>query len=258
VALLVAVAAVVLAARLIAGAVSLFGSSGDRAPLTQGTGSPSPSTTHALIPPPTCSLGNRFAPFRDLDEWQLTLLDTKFRLPRAYVPPGLQPISKSGFKSPLLVRSEVIDDLAALREAAAAAGVPLGVVAAYRSYDEQARLFERRKQQLGNSEALAKTARPGHSEHQLGTAVDFRSAGERDVNENWDRTPAGKWVNANAWRFGFVQSYPRGREGVTCYGNEPWHFRYFGRTLAAEIHRSRLTVREFLWNEQKRGGAPIP
>jgi D-alanyl-D-alanine carboxypeptidase len=258
VAVLVVVAVVVLAARLISGAVSLFGSDGDRTPLTQGTGSPSPSGAPTVIPPPACSLGNRFARFRDLDEWQLTLLDTTYRLPRAYVPPRLQPISKAGFKSPLLVRSEVIDDLAALRGAAVAAALPIGVVAAYRSYDQQARLFERRQEQLGNSEALAKTARPGHSEHQLGTAVDFKSAGERDVNQNWDRTPTGKWVNANAWRFGFVQSYPRGLQSVTCYGNEPWHFRYFGRTLSAEIHRSRLTVREFLWSEQKRGGAPIP
>src|SRR5207247_8446541 len=97
VALLVAVAVVVLAARLISAAVSLFGSSGDRPPLTQGSGSPSASSAPTIIPPPACSLGNRFAPFRDVDEWQLTLLDTKYRLPRAYVPSRLQPISKAGF-----------------------------------------------------------------------------------------------------------------------------------------------------------------
>jgi D-alanyl-D-alanine carboxypeptidase len=258
VALLVVVVVVFLASKLISGVVSVFGSGGGGSPRTQGSVRSSSSTTPTLIRPPACSLGNRFAAFRDTDEWQLTLLDTTYRLPRAYVPPRLKPISAAGFESPLLVRTGVIDDLAALREAAASAGVPVGVVAAYRSYDQQARLFERRREQLGTSEALAKTARPGHSEHQLGTAVDFKSARERDVTENWDRTATGKWVTGNAWRFGFIQSYPRGLEDVTCYGNEPWHFRYFGRTLAAEIHRSHLTLREFLWNEQKRGRAPIP
>jgi D-alanyl-D-alanine carboxypeptidase len=52
---------------------------------------------------------------------------------------------------------------------------------------------------------------------------------------------------ANAWRYGFVMSYPRGREDVTCYLYEPWHYRYFGRALAARIHASGLTPREFLW-----------
>jgi D-alanyl-D-alanine carboxypeptidase len=210
------------------------------------------------MPPPACSYGNRLAAFSGYDEWQVTLVDTAYRLPKAYVPPGLKPISKAGFEGSQLVREELIDDLAALREAAVKNGKPIDVVAAYRSYDGQEVLLERRTEVLGRKRALAKTARPGHSEHQLGTAVDFKTAGQRDVTESWDRTPTGKWVTATAWRFGFVQSYPRGLEDVTCYGNEPWHYRYFGRTLAGEIHRSGLTVREFLWNEQKGGGSPIP
>jgi zinc D-Ala-D-Ala carboxypeptidase len=257
-ALLVVVVAIVLVSRLISGLVSLFDSGSGHTAVTQGSGQPSPSLTPTPIAPPSCGYGNRLAGFRSYDEWQLTLVDTRYRLPRIYVPPGLRPISKAGFKGSLLVRGELIDDLAALREAAARNGTPIDIVATYRSYDEQKSLFERRIRDLGRAQALAKTARPGHSEHQLGTAVDVKSAGQRDVTEIWDRTPTGRWVTSNAWRFGFVQSYPRGLEGATCYGNEPWHYRYFGRTLAAEIHRSRMTVREFLWNEQKRGASPIP
>lgn len=257
VALLVLVLVFFLVSRLISEFVSLFDSGGGRTP-GQASGHPSPSKSPTPIRPPSCAYGNRFAAFRDYDEWQVTLVDTTYRLPRAYVPPGLKPISKAGFKGSLLVRGELIDDLAALREAAGKNGTPIDVVAAYRSYDRQESLFERRTRDLGRQLALAKTARPGHSEHQLGTAVDFKSAGEKDVTEGWDRTPTGRWVTQNAWRFGFIQSYPRGLEEVTCYGNEPWHYRYFGRTLAGEIHRSELTVREFLWNEQKRGASPIP
>jgi D-alanyl-D-alanine carboxypeptidase len=258
VALLVVVVAFLLVSRLIGAVVSLFDSGGGGAAVTQSSGRSSPAASPTPIPPPSCAHGNRLATFRSYDEWQLTLVDTTFRLPKAYVPPGLKPVSKAGFEGALLVRRELIEDLTALRKAALAHGTPLGVVAAFRSYDSQRSLFERRTRELGRDQALAKTARPGHSEHQLGTAVDFKSAGQRDVTENWDRTATGKWVTENAWRFGFIQSYPKGLEGVTCYGNEPWHYRYFGQTLAARIHTSGLTVREFLWNEQKGGASPIP
>lgn len=257
-AVLVLFLAIALLSRLISGVASLFRSGHGRTTVTKDAGSPSFSTSPTPVAPPACAYGNRLAAFRGYDEWQLTLLDTEYRLPKAYVPPGLKPISKAGFKGSLLVRSELIEDLTALRNAALAAGTPIGVVAAYRSYDDQASLFARRQQQLGKEQALAKTARPGHSEHQLGTSLDFKTAGRRDVAEDWDRTPTGRWVTENAWRFGFVQSYPRGLEAVTCYGHEPWHYRYFGRTLAAQIHRSGLTVREFLWNEQNEGASPIP
>jgi LAS superfamily LD-carboxypeptidase LdcB len=257
-ALLVVVVAFLLVSRLISGVVSLFGSGGGHKTVTQSPGRSSPSASLTPIRPPSCAQGNRFAAFRGYDEWQATLLDTTFRLPKAYVPPGLRPISKAGFKGVLLVRGELIEDLTALRKAALAHATPIDIVATYRSYDSQASLFERRTRELGRDQALARTARPGHSEHQLGTAVDFKSAGQRDVTDNWDRTPTGQWVSENAWRFGFIQSYPKGLEGVTCYANEPWHYRYFGQTLAAEIHASGLTVREFLWNEQKAGASPIP
>jgi len=255
-ALLVLAVAIVLVSRLISGVDSLFQSGRGTTVTTQSAGSPSVNPTP--IPPPSCAYGNRFAAFRGYDEWQVTLVDTTYRLPKAYVPPGLKPISKAGFKGSLLVRAELIDDLAALREAAAKHGTPIDVVAAYRSYDGQVALFKRRVEEVGRRGALAKTARPGHSEHQLATAVDFKSVSRRDVTESWDRTPTGEWVTENAWRFGFVQSYPRGLEDATCYGHEPWHYRYFGRTLAERIHRSGLTVREFLWNEQKGGASPIP
>jgi zinc D-Ala-D-Ala carboxypeptidase len=258
VAAVVVILAVALVSRLISGLVSLFDSGGGSGAVTQGAGAPSPSASPTPIPPPSCTHGNRFAAFPGYDEWQLTLVDTTYRLRRAYVPPGLKPISEAGFKGSLFVRAELIDDLAALREAAEGNETPIDIVAAYRSYDQQESLFDRRVDDLGRQQALAKTARPGHSEHQLGTAVDFKSAGRPDVTENWDRTSTGKWVTANAWRFGFIQSYPRGLEDITCYDNEPWHYRYFGRTIAARIHASGLTVREFLWNEQKRGASPIP
>jgi zinc D-Ala-D-Ala carboxypeptidase len=213
--------------------------------------SPSPPSGPGLVLLPDCVKGDDPAEAARPADWARTLLDTRFRLPPSYVPPNLVSVGGAGFDKPggLLVRSILVDDLRALRQAAATAGNPIGIVAAYRSFDQQASLFSRRKEDLGLDQAERKTARAGHSEHQLGTAIDFNTLGDADVNSRWDSTPTGRWVLDNAWHYGFIQSYPQGKTAVTCYAYEPWHYRYFGRPVALAIHQSGLTVRQYLWNQ---------
>ena len=79
----------------------------------------------------------------------------------------------------------MLEDLNALREAAAANGTPLSVLAGYRSHQRQADLYERRVEELGDTEAGSRVARPGHSEHQLGTTIDVTTEGETDVDQSW-------------------------------------------------------------------------
>jgi D-alanyl-D-alanine carboxypeptidase len=74
-----------------------------------------------------------------------------------------------------------------------------------------------------------------------------------DVTDGWARSSEGRWMHANAHRFGFIMSYPAGLDAVSCYGHEPWHFRYFGPAMAKRIHSSGLTPREYLWSLQPRG-----
>jgi D-alanyl-D-alanine carboxypeptidase len=205
---------------------------------------------------PPCTRGDEPAADTEYDEWEVTLLDTSLRLPEGYAPPDLVSTSGAGLSGGYLVRSIVITDLSALRQAAAAAGVPIDVEAAYRSYQAQEELLTQKTAEEGEDEALKRTARPGHSEHQLGTAIDLKTEGQEDVPLDWDTTPTGRWALDNSWKYGFVLSYPRQREDVTCYGFEPWHFRYFGRDIAALVHRSGLTVREYLW--QQRYATPQP
>jgi D-alanyl-D-alanine carboxypeptidase len=212
---------------------------------------PTVSASPARAAPPACAKGNQRADAATPDDWAATLLDTTFRIPTSYALDDLVPVTDAGFDNEpqLLIRSLVVPDLAELRQAAADAGNPIDIVAAYRSVAEQKDLFDRRVQDLGQEEAEAKTARPGHSEHQLGTAIDFRSFGDLDVSQKWDTTPTGQWMLKNAWKYGFVQSYPKAKTDVTCYAYEPWHYRYFGRALAKAIHDSGLTVREYLWDQ---------
>jgi D-alanyl-D-alanine carboxypeptidase-like protein len=104
----------------------------------------------------------------------------------------------------------------------------------------------------GYSSAIKSSARAGHSEHQLGTTLDLRSWGGSApwYYADWGRTKAGTWLRTNAWKYGFVMSYPKGKISVTCYAYEPWHFRYVGRPMAAAIRASGLTLREYLWKLQ--------
>jgi D-alanyl-D-alanine carboxypeptidase len=239
-------AAVVAVITLRAQSSGHVGASSTGPPVTP-TGGASSSPTLQLEPLPSCVYRSLPATRTRYRDWRVTLLDTSFGLSKTYTPPSLVSTARAGLEGGYLVRKIVIKDLGALREAAEAAGNPIGLVAAYRSYQTQEGLFDKRKAQLGYDAAVLKTARPGHSEHQLGTTLDFKTKGARDVNKDWSGTSAGRWVTANAWRFGFVLSYPRAKHDLTCYGYEPWHFRYVGRELAAEVHDSGLTLREFLW-----------
>jgi D-alanyl-D-alanine carboxypeptidase len=223
---------------------------------TRTPSSPAPASgaaaTDPSVPPlPDCRKGEQETALTSYDDWPETLVDTHFSLPHDYQPPDLQPVSKAGLSGDYQVRRFVLGDLKALGAAADAAGNPLGIVAADRDYATQQKLYDERVAQFGRDAAQARTARPGHSEHQLGVAIDFRSADASDVDQNWDQTPAGSWMAEHAAEYGFVLSYPKHDEDITCYTYEPWHYRYFGPKRAALINASGLTVREYLWAEQQ-------
>ncbi len=182
-------------------------------------------------------------------DWHLSLLDPIYRLGSTYAPPDLASVGNAGIAGYGTARRHVLGDLRALDRAARSAGIRLRVVSAFRSYARQKAVFDSWVAQSGYSTALRYSARAGHSEHQLGTSFDFSFVGGRDP---WDysdfaTTRAGAWLKSNAWRYGFVMSYPKGAERLTGYAYEPWHYRYFGRTLAAQQRASGMVPRYWLW-----------
>jgi D-alanyl-D-alanine carboxypeptidase len=149
-----------------------------------------------------------------------------------------------------MVRSFIVPDLKAMAKAAKDAGNPIAVRSAYRSYATQVATFQAWVNQSGYQQALLFAARPGHSEHQLGTTVDLRSGRSAKAPwdyDDWGQTPAGTWMRRHSWEYGFIQSYPKGKRRQSCYGYESWHFRYFGRDIARAIHESGLVPRLYLW-----------
>jgi len=219
---------------------------------TPPTTAPPPTTT-TTVPLPSCEPGSEPVIGHPESDWATVVVDTRHRMPEDFVPPDLVDVVEAGFDTRDQVRSFVIEDLAALREAAEANGTPIVVVSGYRSFAYQRGLFEERVAQVGEEGAAANIARPGHSEHQLGTAIDVLGPEGGELTTAFGSTPQGKWLQEHAHEYGFVISYPEGASDVACYDYEPWHLRYVGRDNAAAIHESGLTARE--WMHAKRAGA---
>jgi len=180
----------------------------------------------------------------------LTVLDRSYGLPATHVPEDLVPSADAGLtgiSGTKLVRSVMIDDLAAMRAAWESAGMVVVIDSGYRSHADQAVTFDSWVARIGYDQAVVRSARPGHSEHQLGTAIDVSSPGWSGRFGDWAReAPEGAWMAEHAWEYGFVMSYPPGAQERTCFGYEPWHYRWIGREAAAEQRESGLVLRDFL------------
>ncbi len=138
--------------------------------------------------------------------------------------------------------------IAALQEMVAAAakdGYPtFKVDSGYRSYDTQVQAYNGAIAQFGKDYADRTSALPGHSEHQLGTTADVCARGL--CLEDFTGTPEAAWLAQNSWKYGFIVSYPEGKEAITGYAAEAWHVRYVGKDIAKQVHDSGLTLHEFL------------
>jgi D-alanyl-D-alanine carboxypeptidase len=148
-----------------------------------------------------------------------------------------------------VLRREAAEHLGRLVEGAAAVGEELMVASAYRSYEDQQLSHERLVNVFGAS-AGRMSATPGHSQHQLGTAVDLTNAAAGyQVWVPFAQTSAYWWLEHHAWEYGFVLAYPRGKEEQTGYQWEPWHYRYVGVEDAKRLEKADLSLQEFLERE---------
>lgn len=200
---------------------------------------------------PACAYKEVVTHEGEYSQFDHTLLDTTYKLPRGYAPRDLRATGVSGGGQ---VRSIVVKDLRAMFAAARRSGAALTVESSYRSYSKQVSTFAYWVGVAGRKAALSASARPGHSEHQLGTVVDVKSYGGKApwAYTDWGTTKAGSWMRDNAWTFGFVMSYPKGKSpSATCYKYEPWHFRYVGKATAEAIQLSGLTPRGWIWLNPK-------
>lgn len=137
---------------------------------------------------------------------------------------------------------------AEMKKAAAAEGIELRISSGYRSYSYQRDLYNGYLRRPGQSQAYVETysARPGHSEHQTGLAIDVNNASMSFLG-----TPEQKWLEAHCVEYGFIIRYPQGKEDITGYQYEPWHIRYLGKETARKVYESGLCLEEYLGVDSK-------
>ena len=222
---------------------------GDDGQQSTPTSADDPATSPATTEPPTATStpgddGAIVVACGDL----LAPLDKQHRLEEDCVPANL--VAVPDYLASVGGMSVTADTFAALEQMlsdASAEGHTLLVLSSYRSYDRQIQAFNNNVAQFGEEEARRVSALPGHSEHQLGTTVDLTSAA---VGYTLDKalggTPEGVWLAEHSWEHGFIISYPQGMEAVTGYDYEPWHLRYVGVDVAADVRASGLTLHEYL------------
>ena len=161
-----------------------------------------------------------------------------FFLSENYVPAQLIDIPASYRyveKNELRVIPQILPYLVHMLDAARADNVSIYVQSAYRSFGTQSTLKSQYTVTYGAGTANAFSADQGYSEHQLGTTVDLITTGLGGQLTGFEKTGAYAWLVANAYRFGFVLSYPPGNN---YYVFEPWHWRFVGLKLAADLHTS--------------------
>lgn len=185
----------------------------------------------------------------NFDDLFLLDLGQEVKLPNiSYVPKKLREIdAKFSTKKGVCLIDEAKDSFEAMVKKAKEDGIIIKATSGFRSYETQKNLYNNALK-IDEKRAKISIAKPGHSEHQLGTAVDVTSPSVKysSATSSFDNTPEDLWLRDNAYLFGFIQSYPKGKEEVTGYRYESWHYRYVGLENAKKIKEGELTITEFL------------
>lgn len=183
-------------------------------------------------------------------------------LPANYAPANLVtpnvPLRGAAGELEMQLRSEAAVALEQLVASASAAKIKLRLSSGYRSYGAQQQLYQFYVNQSGAAAADESSARPGYSEHQTGLAADLSPTnGVCDIAECFADTAEGKWLAANAHQYGYIIRYQSGNQAIVGYEYEPWHIRYIGSELAAQLHSLSQTMEQFFGLPPASNYAPV-
>lgn len=171
------------------------------------------------------------------------LVNKNHQLSSHYVPKDLEVISNQYAYEEKYLRKEARLSFERLSEEASTLGYRIIGVSAYRDYDYQKKLYQYYVDTKGKVYADLCSARPGHSEHQSGLAIDVMGS-NLDYNL-FEESEEFTWMSENAHHYGFILRYPKGKEHITGFKYEPWHYRYVGVELATTLYQNNLTLEEY-------------
>lgn len=173
----------------------------------------------------------------------MVLVNKTYQLQKDYVPNDLETISLSFAHENKMLKKEAKEAFENLSKDASILGYKIVATSAYRDYDYQKKLFEEYSKEKGEIYALECSAKPGHSEHQTGLALDV--AGSNDDYDDFENSIEFPWMKENAHKYGFILRYPKGKEKITGFKYEPWHYRYVGIEVAKIIYEENITLEEY-------------
>ena len=180
----------------------------------------------------------------DISKDILINVNKYYKLEENFEPENLVDISLRYSYADNKVTKETNDAYVSMWNEAKEAGYTLIVNSSYRSFTSQERVYNNIKASSGLKEADKVAARPGHSEHQTGLSIDVFEINNQSTATFKD-SPAYIWLKENAHNFGFIERFPEGKENITGYSFEAWHWRYVGNDVAEIIHDENITFDEY-------------
>lgn len=165
-----------------------------------------------------------------------SMLVNKFNyLPADYAPDDIISIKNWYAYDGNSIKDEVYDQFIKMWKDAGELGLKLIINSSYRTFERQERIY--------NNSSDEYASRPGFSEHQTGLALDITTDGS--IENGFEDTDEFRWLQTNAYKYGFILRYPKGKEYITGYSYESWHYRYLGVDLATKVYESDLTYEEY-------------
>lgn len=174
----------------------------------------------------------------------LVLVNKNNKLPSSFIPDNLVAIDLKYANADRLVREEAKINFERLCYDAQKLGHTIIAISAFRDFDYQNQLYNHYVEKKGQEYADLASARPGHSEHQTGLAIDIMGSNE-DYNK-FEESVEFEWMKNNAHLYSFILRYPKGKENITGFKYEPWHYRYIGKKVATIIYNENITLEEYL------------
>ena len=174
-----------------------------------------------------------------------TMLVNKYNaLSKDYEVEDLKTISKTySYGDNKKLNKEAYDAFISLADDAKKEGYTILIVSSYRTYQDQEDVWKDYKASFGTKKADAYAARAGSSEHETGLAIDV--ADYNDKNDKFEATERFKWMQTNAHKYGYILRYPKGKENITGYSYEAWHYRYVGIDTATKVYNEGITYDEY-------------
>ncbi len=173
----------------------------------------------------------------------IAMLVNKYHaLSKDYEPDDIVKVSTTYSYSGMSLKKEAYDAFKKLADDAKKEGYTIVILSSYRTYEYQDELWSKRKNKNGIEQADAYAARAGSSEHETGLAIDVA-----DYNHpmNFGEQESFTWMINNSYKYGFILRYPEGKENITGYDYEAWHYRYLGPELATKVYNEGITYDEY-------------